>query len=412
MDEKTQLPGEDEVKVTSQKGAKIDNEEEADVTSANYANLQDRINSETDELAIAMKSIFTKNNAGSRNLIQKALDKTVELARKGSIVARAQIANINEKFKDQGVVIKIDENNVATKAFAGCQHCVQFIDLFIPDCSDYSEIRDLVSYERVSSLDAPVFYKKLKDFSPVFYTTTEATEQKMTDVLDECIKGELYPLFTSLEMTQKELHTCSNVDKVLTHIQKMKKNINKATLSNVLYTQKSPNNVLPQWDGIWDAPSTRDFGTTTFDDVDFLDALANGLMKLVEASECDITNFTILVHPSVHMKMMNMRDSENRLLFAENGVCTDPRFNCVRIEKSFLMKNVVSTENPALNISDVIIGDFSHYSLLELQIPFVDDYMTDQMLLKMMYKGFATGKIVGESFGKLQVTYANLNPVE
>lgn len=410
MDENnTQLPGEDDVKVTSKKGAKIDNEEDEVTSEKEYTSLQDRINQETTALSRSMATIFTTNPRKSTGLIQKALDKTVELAKKGNLVAKAQIAKINQKFKNHGVVIKIDNDQVASKAFAGCQYCVQFIDLFIPDCSDYSEIRDLVSYEKVSSLDAPVFYKKLKDFDPIHYTLTESTEQILDDVLDECVNGKLYPLFASLEMSQTELYTCSNVDKVLTHLLKMKKVINKATLMNVLYSQKSPRPALAEWDSIWDATSTRNFGITDFDNANFLDALAGGLRQLVEATECPITNFTILVHPSVYLLMMNMRDNENRPLFSENGVCADARFNCVKIQQSFLMKNVESSDNPSLNVSDVIIGDFSHYSLLEMEIPFVDDFMTEKLTLKMMYKGFATGKIVGDSFGKLQVTYPNLN---
>ncbi len=406
-DNKTVLPGEDDsTGSVSKKGAKFDNQA-VKTEPKKYNSLQDRIRQETAELLDATREIFDTAGRNSSGLIQKALDKTIELARKGNKVAKAQIDNINRKFKDQGVVLKIDDEYVASKAFAGCEHCVQYIDLFIPDCSDYSEIRDLVSYERVTSLDAPVFYEKLKDFSDIHYTINENTEQVLDDVLDECVKGEMYALFTSLTMGQKELNTCSNVDKVLTHISKMKKTINKATLLNVLYPQKVSDGKinLPLWDSIWESPRTEDLGVTNFDDVNFLDALANGLMRLVSKTECPISNFTILVHPSVYIKMMNMRDAENRPLFQENGACLDARFNCVRIVQSFLLKDVDSEANDDVKISDVIIGDFSHYSLLEMQIPFVDDYMTEQMNLKIMYKGFASGKVVGDSFAKLQVEY-------
>jgi hypothetical protein len=208
-------------------------------------------------------------------------------------------------------------------------------------------------------------------------------------------------------MGQKELKTCSNVDKVATHISKMKKAINKATLLNVLYGQKVSEGkvVLPKWHAIWDHVDTMDFGKTNFDNTNFLDKLADSLAQLVEKSECPITNFSILVHPTVYIKMMNMRDNEGRPLFDTEGVCRDSRFNCVEIVQSFLMKNVDDTENEDLKVSDVIIGDFTHYSLLEMQIPFVDDYMTDDLKLKMMYKGFASGQVVGDSFGKLQVEY-------
>jgi hypothetical protein len=183
----------------------------------------------------------------------------------------------------------------------------------------------------------------------------------------------MYSIFTSLSMGQKELRTCSNVNKVLTHIQKMKKNINKATLLNVLYPQKVADNkiVIPDWDSIWEDSRTEDFGTTNFDNTNILDTLANSLRKLVVKTECPITNFTILMHPSVYMKMMNMRDEIGRPLFDTNGVCTDARFNCVRIVQSFLLKDVQSETDEAINVSDIIIGDFTHYSLLELQIPLI-----------------------------------------